>query len=251
MLRTQIDDSYPSLQENYDLVLLPEPDTSKTNMGLPNSLSWLGADVLWGTPVVSGRGDTKSPRGPYYAGWEKLNFFQQSATGPNFPLLADRINYSFIPHDSYHHWAIFGDETWDGTISLTGDIVVFPDATLTINEDTVIEFAHGSDRHQFSTPGSVAELTEIFVYGTLNAEGTATSPIQFRRKSGTSEQAGYAWGGIRIMEGGSVDLDHTTISDAPPPPPPMGLTAQAGTGQATLRWNAYPVDASITSGSIG
>ncbi|MXY80913.1 MAG: hypothetical protein F4Y91_02255, partial [Gemmatimonadetes bacterium] len=99
VLRTQIDNSYPSLQENYGLVLLPKPDTSRTNMGLPNSLSWLGADVLWGTPVVSGRGDTKSPRGPYYAGWEKLNFFQQSATGPNFPLLADRINYSFIPHD--------------------------------------------------------------------------------------------------------------------------------------------------------
>ena len=42
VLRTQIDDSNPSLQENYDLVLLPEPDTSRVNMGLPDTMSWLG-----------------------------------------------------------------------------------------------------------------------------------------------------------------------------------------------------------------
>ena len=48
------------------------------------------------------------------------------------------------------------------------------------------------------------------------------------------------------MEGGEVNLDHTTIRNIPPPPSPTGLTAQAGTGQATLRWDAYPVDADIT-----
>ncbi|MYB68888.1 MAG: hypothetical protein F4X75_10335, partial [Gemmatimonadetes bacterium] len=159
-----------------------------------------------------------------------------------------------VPHDSYHHWAIFGSETWGDTetasvdtVSLSGDVVVFPGATLTIEPGTIIEFEPGKDRHQFSTPGSVSDLAELFVYGTLNAEGTATSPIRFRRKSGSSAQAGSAWGGIRIMPGGSVDLDHTTIRDAPLPPPPTGLTAQAGTGQATLRWDAYPVDASITA----
>ena len=48
------------------------------------------------------------------------------------------------------------------------------------------------------------------------------------------------------MEGGEVNLDYTTIRNMPPPPSPTGLTAQAGTGQATLRWDAYPVDADIT-----
>ena len=44
VLRTQIDDSSPSLQENYDLVLLPKPDPDiRPNMGLPDTMSWLGA----------------------------------------------------------------------------------------------------------------------------------------------------------------------------------------------------------------
>ena len=247
VLSTQADNSHNDLWESYDLVLLPDSlRHTAINRGLPDSLSWLGADVLWGTPFVGGRGENKSPQGPYHKGWERLGFFQESTTGPSVTIIKDRIFQSVIPHTNYHHWSIIGNEVWNGTISLRGDVVVFPGATLTINAGTVIEFEPGKDRHKFSALGSVSDLAEIFVYGTLNAEGTSTSPIRFRRKSDTPAQAGYAWGGIRIMEGGSVDLDYTTIRNVPPPPPPTGLTAQAGTGQATLRWDAYPVDAGIT-----
>ena len=247
VLSTQADDSHYDLWESYDLVLLPDSlRHTAINRGLPASLSWLGADVLWGTPFVDGRGGNKSPQGPYHKGWEELGFFQESITGLNVPVIKDRIFHSVIPHTNYHHWAIIGNETWSSTISLTGDVVVFPGATLTINAGTVIEFEPEKDRHKFSAPGSVSDLAEIFVYGTLNAKGTSTSPIRFRRKSGTPAQAGHAWGGIRLMEGGSVDLAHTTLRNMPPPPPPTGLTAQAGTGQAALRWDAYPADADIT-----
>ena len=254
VLSTQADDTHINLWERYDLQLLPEPKLNNTdNMGLADTMSWLGARIRWGTPQVDGPALSETPfipghisprKGPYNSnsydwgvsrGWGELTFFEDS-----------RFSHSDLPYEAYHHWAILGDETWAGTISLTGDVVVFPGVTLTINPNTTIEFAPGSDRHQFSTPGSVSDLAEIFVYGTLNAEGTSTSPIRFRRKSGTPAQAGYDWGGIRIMEGGSVDLDHTTIRNMPPPPPPTGLTAQAGTSQTTLRWDAHPVDADIT-----
>ena len=178
-----------------------------------------------------------SPKGPFHKNWSSIRVNSD-----------DKYSKSKIPYTSFHNFPIVGDVTWSGNISLRGDIVIFPGAELTIKPGTVVEFEPRTDIHKFPAQGhGVYNRAEIFVYGTLNAEGTATSPIRFRRKSGTSAQAGYAWGGIRIMEGGSVDLDHTTISDVPLPPPPTGLTAQAGTGQATLRWDAHPVDASITA----
>ena len=55
VLSTQADGSHTDLWESYDLVLLPIPDREDTtnNMGLPDTLSWLGADVRWGTPTVA------------------------------------------------------------------------------------------------------------------------------------------------------------------------------------------------------
>ena len=261
VLSTQADDAPNSnlnLWESYDLALLPDPDLADTNnMGLTPAMSWLGARIRWGTPSVGSPtgseafdGNESPKKGPYNShpesgsisrGWGDLALSDVGRL-----LGIDAFHHSDLPYEAYHHWAILGDEVWSGTISLRGDVVVFPGATLTINAGTVIEFEPEKDRHKFSAPGSVSDLAEIFVYGALNAEGTSDSPIRFRRKSGTPAQAGYAWGGIRVMEGGEVNLDYTTIRNMPPPPSPTGLTAQAGTGQATLRWDAYPVDADIT-----
>ena len=239
--------SNSTLVEGYRLVLLPEPDPNGDNMGLSADQSWLGADVLWGTPQVGGRGNTRSPRGPFHKGWEKLGFFQTSATGPSSPVLRDRIFHSLIPYSSYHHWAVGGLETWnlsesssDDIVALSGDIVVLPGATLTIEPSGVVEFQAEEDRHQFSDPdgriSSDPDRVEIFVYGTLNASDE-DNPVQFRKKSTTSWSGTYAWGGIRIMPGGSADLEHAQIRDMSPPPlPPTDVTAEAGNGQVTLRW---------------
>ena len=106
------------------------------------------------------------------------------------------FRYSDAPN-SYHHWAIIGDETWsdatDNTLSLAGDIVVFPGAELTIEPGTVIEFESKKDRHQFSPewldePGR-NDLAEIFVYGTLTAEGESGKSIVFQRTGRTSTSA--------------------------------------------------------------
>ena len=120
-----------------------------------------------------------------------------------------------------------------------GDLTVPAGVTLTITKGTEV---------RFSVPGtSVTDRTEILVHGTLVANGTATDSVRFQ-KSDSAWQGDYAWGGIRIMEGGSVTLHHTGLRDGPPPRiGPTGLTAQAGRGEATLRWDNQSLsDPSIT-----
>ena len=127
-----------------------------------------------------------------------------------------------------------GDSEWSDTIHVDGDVIVPDGMTLTINAGTVIEFQPGHDRHQFSAGETgVNNRSEIFVYGTLLANGTATDSVRFQR-SGTAAD-NDAWGGIRKMDGGSVTLHHTEIRDTLPGRP-TDLQAERGDGQATLRW---------------
>ena len=176
VLSTQADGSHRDLWESYKLVMLPEnlPNPTKDdNMGLTGTtedMSWLGADILWGTPVVSsphsdpnlglgnifivgllkGPSGNMSPRGPYHAGWKSLKFFKQGFTGGSWWIFDFTYPFSYKDDPaSYHHWAILGDETWSGTVNLVGDVVVFPGATLTIEPGTVVTFSSQSDRHQF------------------------------------------------------------------------------------------------------
>ena len=138
------------------------------------------------------------------------------------------------------------------TVSLSGDIVIFSGATLTINPGTIIEFAPGSDRHQFSKEGvdSSDDLIEIFVYGTLttgaSTEGwTVADSILFQRNDPAG--SGEAWGGIHVMAGGTATLNsYTRISDTRRGKP-TDLTAEPVDGQVghiELTWT-NPDDSSI------
>ena len=225
VLSTLADNSRRDLWESYHLELLPNPDPTNTNnMGLPDSLSWLGAQIRWGTPQVDGlpKTEKKSPYGPYAGktkrGWGKLKLDAVGSITVG-EILGDPFYHSDLEQITYHHWAIIGNETWSDTVSLTGDVVIFPGATLTIKPNTVVEFKPGKDRHKFtpespSAPGS-DDFTEIFVYGTLTAEGKSDSLITFQ--SDSTYQGNYAWAGIRKKDGATVNLnDHTRILDAPP-----------------------------------
>lgn len=136
------------IAQSYDLVLLPEPVPSNDdNMGLDPEMSWLGANVLWGTPKVFSWpfSDNDAPQGPFYSSWNRIRYDNSSSKRTDYPK-------SDIPYATFHNFPIVGDVTWGGTVSLLGDIVVFPRATLTIQPGTVIEFAPGRDQHQFSAP---------------------------------------------------------------------------------------------------
>ena len=224
-------DANKDIAQSYELVLLPEPVNTLDNRGLDPEMSWLGADVRWGTPRVDSLpfSDNKAPPGPLYSSWDRIRYDN-----------SDRDDYltNRIPHNNFHNFPIVGDVSWNGTISLFGDIVVFPGATLTIEPGTIIEFGAGVDSHKFPAQGhGEDDLAEIFVYGTLNAEGESTNPIHFRKDSRPGYQGVNTWGGIRIMPGGSRTLNYTSISDmSPPPTPPTDLTAQVGDGGVTLEW---------------
>ncbi len=266
VLSTQASPSNRDLWESYDLVLLPEglPDPNyKNNMGLTPSMSWLGAQIRWGTPQVDGPelGDNESPvHGPYNSkadcfslatippncGWGELRFDEVGK------IVGDLFYHKELPYESYHHWAIIGNETWSGTISLTGDVVVFPGATLTIKPGTVIEVVTSkNDRHEFSLGEGKYNLTEIFVYGTLMTEsplpiaGTAADSILFQRNDPGG--SGGAWGGIHVMDGGTATLNsYTRISDTRRGKPTK-LTAKVKDGQVghiKLTWT-NPKDRSI------
>ena len=153
VLSTLADGSHRDLWESYDLVLLPDYNTHNApdpnddnNMGLTPDMSWLGARIRWGTPQVNAPpgADNKSPdKGPYNSvvdclssetippgcGWGNLNFDEVGEIG--IPGNRDPFHHEDLPYDSYHHWAIIGNETWSGTVTLSGDVVVFPGATLT------------------------------------------------------------------------------------------------------------------------
>ncbi len=235
VLATQAPASGNSLWERYRLQLLPEPDPDNTNnMGLDAGMSWLGAWVRWGTLDVGGLGISESPHGPYNSNsddWGELGFFEVGETGP--AQAPYEMHHGHLPYSSYHHWAIIGDETWSGTVPLSGDVVVFPGATLSIEAGTVVTFPSRSDRHQFKEGNS--SLSEIFVYGTLKSPGTGSKQVVFRGPD-LSDSA-QQWGGIRMMAGSSEMVSHTQIRNAPVPTiRPTNLTAEAGDGQATLRW---------------
>lgn len=69
-----------------------------------------------------------------------------------------------------------GNETWSGTVSLTGDVTVPANATLTVLPGTVIQCdARADSGHS----GSNSNRIELIVHGALIAEGTAASPIRF------------------------------------------------------------------------
>ena len=259
VLSTQADNSHSDLWESYNLVLLPDPDNTN-NMGLDPDMSWLGAQIRWGTPQVSGPGGNESPkRGPYNSetnGWGNLNFDAVAQLGPSLGFIGnqDPFHHDDLPYDSYHHWAIIGDEVWSGSISLTGDVVVLPGATLTIEPGTLIEVVTNKyDRHEFSLGDGEYYLTEIFVYGTLTTESplpsmiaTAADSILFQRNDPGGQPA-EAWGGIHVMAGGTATLNsYTRISDTRRGKP-TNLTADPVDGQVghiELTWT-NPNDSSI------
>ncbi len=213
VLHPTISRPIPNIAESYKLVMLPDPFPNVNNsgqalvenMGLEPEMSWLGADLLWGTPMVDSPGANfeslgcmrlfgsqrlkrcfdaynDAPRGPFYTRWRSIDTRDEDWSKDN------------VPEGEFHHFPIVGDVTWSGTVSLRGDIVIFPGATLTIASGTAIEFEPEEDIHQFPVHGDADnDLAEVFVYGTLTTE--TGNQIQFRKKSGTSWQGNYAWGG--------------------------------------------------------
>ncbi len=89
---------------------------------------------------------------------------------------------------------ITGNETWSGTVQLTGDVTVIEPGKLTILAGTRIECATQMDD---SAGGRNTSRIELIVnWGSLEAVGTETEPILFTSASPNPERGD--WYGLRI-----------------------------------------------------
>lgn len=88
---------------------------------------------------------------------------------------------------------ISSDQTWSGTITVTGDVLVTA-GTLTIMPGTVVKFAMSNDN--IVEGGSATIWLVITQTGGLKAEGTEASPITFTSTS--LSPAPGSWGRIEM-----------------------------------------------------
>jgi len=102
------------------------------------------------------------------------------------------------------------DETWTGTVNLTGDITVPEGITLTVAAGTTVQFRA---LHDELASGNDSARSELLINGSLVAEGTASEPIVFTSSSAGTQAAGD-WGGIRQTGSGQLTLRHATVEYA-------------------------------------
>ena len=84
-------------------------------------------------------------------------------------------------------------------------------------------------------PGSRDGLTEIFVYGTLEAKGTSSNPVVFSDAI-SAGALNDGWGGIRLLGSGSAALG-TYIAHNTDPAKPRLLGSSSGEGWASVRYD--------------
>jgi M6 family metalloprotease-like protein len=89
--------------------------------------------------------------------------------------------------------------TWSGSVSLTGDVIIEPGATLILAAGTEVSFAAGDTRRAGFDP----TRGEIIVYGQLIVEGTIADPVRIGGANTTRSQ----WLGVMLPGGGSDDLE--------------------------------------------
>jgi len=125
-----------------------------------------------------------------------------------------------LPSETYRSGWIYEDETWSGTVHITGDVGVHHEATLTIQPGTRILFAaHQDDQHagsvvpmdeyiaQHDDPACTLEYaqshSQLDVYGTLIARGTPDNMITFTSDSPTPDCGD--WVQLHICHGSIVE----------------------------------------------
>ena len=112
-----------------------------------------------------------------------------------------------------------GDVTWSGAITITGDLIVLPGATLTILPGTVITVRADEDDQHASHLGPPDALTRgdpthdpdaggvafqqahvsILIQGRIDARGRADAPIVWKSSKATPFYTD--WDGIQVAEG--------------------------------------------------
>lgn len=109
---------------------------------------------------------------------------------------------------SKNGYTLTQNETWSGTITLKGDIVVPSGITLTINPGTIINISTDAPLYDGGLSPSKIEFS---IRGSLIINGTAQNIVQI--KSATGSPTNDDWDGI-TMSGNQLDIGYCSISDS-------------------------------------
>ncbi|MCY3681208.1 MAG: putative Ig domain-containing protein [Gemmatimonadetes bacterium] len=201
VLSTNIEDTNREDAQSYDLIFLPNPDPNQPNKGLPPEMSWLGTGARWGTLDVPSSGSAErydeSPIGPTHKDSWGMSDSENSYPHTNVPYgQVVSITGPILRHDEnserwFQQFPIVQNVTWQDTIKLIGDIVIYPGATLTIQAGTTIKAYPNRDIHDRQD----ANRVDIINYGKITANGTSDQRVVFRSDSATP--ASGDWYGIR------------------------------------------------------
>lgn len=133
------------------------------------------------------------------------------------------------------------DETWSGTINITGDVTVPMGLTLTIEPGTEVVFTALSDD---TAGGSDSSVSELIINGSLIAIGTEANKIMFT--SGAFFKVKGDWGGIRASWGSglkTLQLEHCIIEYAS-----LGINWQAMVGMQSATISSCTIRHTLGNG---
>ena len=105
---------------------------------------------------------------------------------------------------------ISSDLTLAGEILLTGDLLILPGRTLTLQPGTTVRVR--SSESTKIDPEYLSSYTEILVRGRLQAEGTAGAPISFLPEASNAGEV--AWAGIILDRAAGSIIRHARIEGA-------------------------------------
>lgn len=110
--------------------------------------------------------------------------------GGTFTFEIRAINSVNNVETSYASDQLTTNPVWSDNMTITGDVIVPPGITLTIQPGTTVNFATTDDQGG----GQYTSKCELIVYGKLVAEGTASSPITLESTEGGTTKS--QWRGI-------------------------------------------------------
>lgn len=88
-----------------------------------------------------------------------------------------------------------GDLVWEGTVTMTGDVLIMKGGTLTIRAGTQVNVVPAEGTK--IDPEYLSSQTELLVRGKLDIQGTPEAPVRFQIVE-TSETEKIAWSGITL-----------------------------------------------------
>jgi len=115
-------------------------------------------------------------------------------------------NYAKITYVQGH--TLTTNETWDGNISLNGDIVIPAGQTLTVNAGTNVKIVGGAIKAGLYDGGLYPGSVDFSVFGKLIVNGTPALPVNIYSSNSKN------WGVIVFSGSGTSNIQYASINNA-------------------------------------